>query len=830
MLFLRNWLEEYIQLSDISNNELAEVITMKSSEVEEIKVIRDWFGGKVLVGKIANVRSHPNADRLNVFDVQLKDRSIQIVSAAENVHEGLIVPVAIDGAVLSGLTIVARPLRGEKSEGMCCGKSELMLETGHSSGLWELNEYAGIEDKLGESICEALPDLFEPQTVLEIKILPDKIGVIGNHLGMALEIASCLGKPELLTKKASRVVDSHFDWEAYLETRFDGNKKAAVTIDVTDNSNYSDVFCLFQLGLSHEYSLPDYAVQRMFFTAKNIIGGLADASNYVLFDVGQPNHFFSETKLKNLATQAGLPTNHLHWNIDKTEGKTEFNGLGQLKKTTIPTGVDILTMQGAGVLAIPAISGGESTKMDEQETSAIIEFASFAAEKVARNSFALNYRSDGAKIWCGQVNARQMLLGLISLLDILPADADVRIITSLLNSEQKGSWKQVVNHVLLLKDEDTVNIDYTSIASRLDSRPIEYWKPEIDRTLTLSGEVADGVYYKNRFFSNLATTEDLLHEVSKHIGYQNLQPQFLSFSTEMEKTRYFADTIAVRELVSSFGFTEIISRPFISGQDIELFHGDQFVNSLLELANPYNSQQPFVRPTLTAHLTKTLSENIQAGFKNVRLFELNKVYTVVDNDVQERIMLEIGMVEDDPYILTTLLLQLINRVRPGEVFEDIKQKEVESGFASIYSIDGAEIARIIEIKNSLKKHTGIPLQKRVFVLSLDVNAMFGENTKTHFFPSYSDESDFPPLKRSYSLLVPSNARWQQILPLFYQYSIEHAQQKINSTERFTTDKGDIVNIDVSWVSSKRTLSNDEVDNWFTSTLELLSTQQIILRS
>ena len=124
-----------------------------------------------------------------MFDLDLGSRGkLQIVSAAPNVRDGLLVPVAVEGCKLPFLTVTKRQMRGEVSAGMCLGKSELLLETEPSSGLWELNELLvnrDLDEVLGQSICEVLPEYFPEEVVLDIKVLPDKIGTIGNHLGMA---------------------------------------------------------------------------------------------------------------------------------------------------------------------------------------------------------------------------------------------------------------------------------------------------------------------------------------------------------------------------------------------------------------------------------------------------------------------------------------------------------------------------------------------------------------------------------------------------------------------------------------------------------------------
>ena len=208
MLFLKSWLLDYIDLKDINNQKLADILSSKSGEVEEVIEINDYFKNLAVIGKITNLRKHPSADRLNIFDVFLGNQSVQIISAAPNVYEGMICPVALVGCRLAGMTISERQMRGESSFGMCLGKSELMLETGMSEGLWDLSkDIENSENCLGKSVCEVFPNLFPGETVFDIKYLADRYSSCSNYLGLAIEIAFCLNEVERLTDKAKQVLD-----------------------------------------------------------------------------------------------------------------------------------------------------------------------------------------------------------------------------------------------------------------------------------------------------------------------------------------------------------------------------------------------------------------------------------------------------------------------------------------------------------------------------------------------------------------------------------------------------------------------------------------------
>ena len=292
MLFLKSWLSEYINLSKFSDQDLATLITNKSSEVDEIIPVSDPFNSGVLIGQIQNVRPHESADKLQIFEVNFNDiiPAATIVSAASNVQSGLIVPVAVIGTVLPYLKITPRKLRGIESSGMCCGKSELLLEEGYSDGLWELNCEVS---ELGKSIARVYPELFQADLILDIKVLPNRIARIGSHLGMALEIATIAEDYNLLTPLARKLLDPK-----YIEAEF-----KAIPIDtdyeftLEDELDYAREFELYSLKLDADYTMPCKLARRMFLLKKNLTGTIADLSNYLMYDVGQPSHIFDAQKI-----------------------------------------------------------------------------------------------------------------------------------------------------------------------------------------------------------------------------------------------------------------------------------------------------------------------------------------------------------------------------------------------------------------------------------------------------------------------------------------------------------------------------------------------------
>jgi phenylalanyl-tRNA synthetase beta chain len=804
MLFLRSWLEEYIDLSEYTNKQLADIITTKSSEVEEIKVISDYFEGKVVIGQIKNVRKHSDADNLNVFDVILGDgKSVQIVSAAPNVEEDLLVPVALEGAKMpSGIAIVPRKMRGEESQGMCCGKSELMLETETSPGLWELaSEYGKAERavKLGQSICEAFPDYFPVETVFDIKVLPNKIGVFGSYLGMALEIAFCLENKGLLKRKASRILDP----EIFLDdVRNQFNFKPSLVdrdkVKFRDETGYTKSFSLFDMvyTATNDYFLDSELQKRMYLTGINMIGGLADVSNYLLFDVGQPTHFFSCSKIERLSGK------NINWSIRKLEKDTKFEGLGQLKNAVLPVAVRVITDENDNILAIPGISGGKSSSLDSSEKNIILEIANFEAEEVSRISFALKYRSDGSKIWAGSVNQELLFVTLLHLRELLGESLDISPI--LLWSAISGSGESI-DEFLSQSAPTRIKIDLGYLADRLDGRGVGYWKPILEQKLHLLGNYENNILITEAFYSNLQTQQDVLEELMRAIGFENLEPQVLSLTSGQSFDNLFGRTFSLKETLLEYGFDEVMTRPFVDYQKL-------LENSkALKVLKPYRTTEPFLRDSLLYSLVETISLNMKEGYKEPKVFEINSVFTQAAGIIKESKELEAVFVAEDPYFATSLAHEIWKKTsrKPIEEYKAMSElnSKIGQGVWLETNVEKDTWISLKEISNSVKKQFDIPLTKKIWSLNVTL-----DNWDQTIFPykRYIDQSEYPAVKRSYSIQVQQETKWSEVELVLNNISITGISLDISPVERIKVNNKEAITVNIQFVSYDRTLTSEDV--------------------
>lgn len=810
MLFLRSWLQEYIDLSSYSDSELKNLITMKSGEVDEVIEVEDYFSGKILIGKIFNTQKHPDADRLKVFQIDLGVYGqIQIVSAALNVRDGIIVPVATVGTRLPMGIILERKMRGELSQGMCLGKSELMLETQDSEGLWELDdlllEQGLVEEKyLGKSVCEVLPGHFPKETVFDIKYLADKIASCGNHLGLALDISICLENKNLLTPLAKNLLDPVFLMEQIIN-KVEIANSSDLKVNLQNDSNYLNSYFLFDLEIKDEYRLPHDFQKRMFLTSRNTVGGLADLSNYLLADMGQPTHFFSKAKVLGLNENIALD-----WKIEKLAENTKFQGLGQLKNTVIPNDVAVL-IQGSEILAIPGLSGGDRTKLEPTETQTLVEIANFPAEIIAKSSFSLNYRSDSSKIWAGGIKKILQIICLVRLLQSLSKESKVKV---LLNSTD-GNHLPVENFLKVLENiisgaKKTLHVDLQYIVNRLDGKSIEYWKPILTEKLNLLGSFKFETEYTGtlellEFYGEINTLEDLLEQLARLIGFTNLNEDYLEFSNEKLRSSEYDNLMEVKKLFTQYGFSEIISRPFISTEQMNN------PASETKLINAYNSNQPFLRDSFIPTLFNALENNILRGEKNIKLFEFGKLYFAADSKLFEELILDGLVITEDPYLLTSIIDEFSRKIVISPSI-DSKLPDYVAAFGKgyYYTFKEGVDATIIKINNSIKKKYNIPISKSVWFIGL---ALTGLPVNLLKYKKYYNESEFPSISRNYSVVLPVNINWKQIESFIVDNSLENVNIRPKPLERIHKDGQEILNFEVSFVSYVTTLDSKQIQQW-----------------
>lgn len=812
MLFLRSWLEDYIRLDDLSDQQIAGIVTSKSSEVEEIIKHIDYYNAKVLVGKIINVRPHENASTLKIFDVDCGSRGVfQIVSAAENVIENLVIPLALVGANLGFMSIAERNLRGITSYGMCLGKNELLLESLRSPGLWELHQdfptsNDTLNTKLGQPICEVFPDLFPSESVYDIKVLPNRMSEIGHHAGMALDIALCLNDLSRLTEKGQELLYP----EKFVSKKFElisKLKKDDLSLkSYNDKEAFSSIFNLLRVKFDGEFGLPTKISKRLFLTQKNIQLSLVDYTNYWLYDFGAPTHIYSTQKLFGSSKSIKI-------NLDRTESVEYFTGLGNFGKAPLPPSTAIIraeTDNGLKSMVIPGVIGALETAFEYTETDGIFEVANFNFEKVARTAFKTKYRSDGSRVWAGGVNRNLNPYTIYRILSDLTG-FEISFVSGYFDGKLIETTDDFVKELTKVFEEKVmIDLDLEFISRRYQKDTTADLTDQIETILSTIGNYTTNTLTAPKYFSNLTSKEDVLEEVTRFLGFENIKKNKISLGSAFDYNYSFEKKEAVKKLLTNYGFDEVKTRPFVGKGS--LIDPD---DSVIKVVKPYNSNEPYLRDNLVCTLLKITSENLLRGFGNLNIFEINNINTINIADQSLREIKKIACIttDADPYRLTSFLNNYLKLVNENTTYTIEKDEFKFSNFGKSKAYkdqNGKTIARIIQISNQVKKKYLINISKSIWALEMN----YLEISKVNNYNKYFDESEYPSVKRSYSFLVSKATEYQQVKAVFDSInSGESIKVYVNPVERLQQDDKDILNIEVNFVNYSKTFNSEYLENY-----------------
>lgn len=358
MQFPYSWLKNQAD-TDLSADKLEHLLTMAGLEVEENETAAPAFSG-VVVAEVKSVEKHPDADRLNVTQVDAgTGELIQIVCGAPNVKPGIKVPCALPGAVLPGdFKIKPTKMRGQVSNGMLCSTDELGLPDDGVNGLHILPDDAPV----GENLRDYL-DLDD--TVFTLKITPNRTDCLSIK-GLARETAALTGcafrQPEIQTASISSGkiqpvrIDAPEDCGRFLSRVIENVDAAAPT--------------------------PAWIKQRLERSGVRSISALVDIGNYVMLEIGQPMHVFDADKLSGSIIVRRA-----------TEGET----LACLNEKTVTLSADTLVIADEkGALSMAGLMGGEASAVSDGTRNIVLESAWFAPEIIAGKSRQYGFGSDSS--------------------------------------------------------------------------------------------------------------------------------------------------------------------------------------------------------------------------------------------------------------------------------------------------------------------------------------------------------------------------------------------------------------------------------------------------
>jgi len=707
MKFSENWLRSYVN-PPLDSDELAHVLTMAGLEVEAVEAVAPAFD-KVVVAQVKSVTKHPDADRLNVCEVDVgQGAPLQIVCGAANVAAGVKVPCALVGATLPKIAIKQAKVRGVESFGMLCSEQELGLAEA-SSGLLLLPADAPV----GQNIRDYL-DLDDK--LFTLKLTPNRSDCL-SVTGIAREVAAVTGSPLTLPQKAA-VATSHAD-----------------TLSIKVEAPVAcPCYCgRIVRGVDARAATPEWMARRLARSGLRSISVLVDITNYVLLELGQPMHAFDLDKLKG-----GITVRMAH------AGEL----IKLLNDQTANLQPDMLVIADeARAVALAGIMGGADTAVDDATTDVFLEAAFFDPDAIAGRARSLGLSTDSSYRFergvdfaatreCMEYATRLVLdicggaAGPIGeVLGSLPARAPIR-----LRAER-------------VRRVSGLNLSNAVIQDLLQRLQVEVKAEE---------DVFRIVPPSHRF--DLAIEEDLIEEIVRLHGYENLPalaPRAeLRLLPEPEAAR--AESL-LRERLVTRDYQEVVTYSFVDAQ----WEADLGRTAPIPLKNPIAAQMGVMRTTLWGGLLDCLRFNVNRKQPRVRIFELGRIFVTGEAGFDQPLRLgglAFGSAEPEQWGLKARAVDFF------DVKGDLESllwpaSDVEFRRAAHPALHPGQCAEIFRRGESLgwigvlhpKWVQKYELPQAPVLFELAANAVLDRAV-----PKFVEVSKFPPVRRDLAVIVDEN--------------------------------------------------------------------------
>ncbi|MBP5307629.1 MAG: phenylalanine--tRNA ligase subunit beta [Clostridia bacterium] len=543
---------------------------------------------KIVFCRIESMAKHPNADTLTICQVDAgKYGKLQIITAATNVFEGALVPVAVDGATLNnGERIFNGKLRGEPSYGMFCSGEELGITDTYYDGASVNGILIFNEDyPLGEEVKEAL----------ELEDYIFDISVTANRpdcqsvLGLAREISAVLNRPLKLPD---------FTYKA------DKNVKTAdkIKVRVKDADLCPRYVAAYVCGVKIEKS-PYWLRRRLFRMGINSINNVVDITNYVLLETGQPMHAFDYRYLEGGEI-----------NVRRASRGEKIVTLDEKEFTLNPENLVICDLNKP--VALAGIMGGLNSEIKDDTSEIVFESAKFKRDNVRKTSRSLGQRSDSSARFEKGVDAYTTELAMrraLNLIRTLNAGTVAEGIADVNYEKAEANLiKTEFGKINALLGVSVPEEEVVSILERLDFK------------VNTDGKKLEVTVPPYR--EDVAGYPDLAEEVIREYGYDHINCTLFEGSsvTDGGKTLTQAREDALREYFVSAGYYETVTYSFVSDKYFELYGID--AAKAVKLKNPLGEDFSLMRTSLVPSLVNVAIKNLNKNNNNGKFFEYAAVY------------------------------------------------------------------------------------------------------------------------------------------------------------------------------------------------------------
>ncbi|MBY4770020.1 phenylalanine--tRNA ligase subunit beta [Burkholderia ambifaria] len=720
MQFPESWLRTFVD-PQLTTDELSHALTMAGLEVESLSKAAPPTS-KIVVGRVLEVVKHPDADKLNVCQVDAgTGATLNIVCGAPNVAPGIKVPVALVGAELPPAEEGGKPfaiklskLRGVESQGMLCSARELKLSEDHS-GLLILPE----DTPVGQDIRDTLN---LDDTIFEIKLTPNKADCL-SVFGIARETAAITGAP--LTPVDIRPVRVELD------------ETLPVRIAAPDLCGRFSGRVI--RGVNAHAKTPQWMVERLERSGQRSVSALVDISNYVMFELGRPSHVFDLDKI--------------HGGIEVRWGK-RGESLKLLNGNTVELDETVgVIADDRHVESLAGIMGGDSTAVTLDTTNIYLEAAFWWPDSIRGRARKYNFSTDAAHRFERGV-------------DYATTVEHVERITQLILEICGGKAGPIDDQAVNLPQRAPVKMRVSRanriIGVKIDADEIA----DIFTRLGLPFERDDDAFLvtppSHRF--DIEIEEDLIEEVARIYGFEKIPARPPVATSEMRATNETQRSIHdIRHALAARDYAETVNFSFVDAEWEHDFAGN---DNPIRLLNPIASQLSVMRTTLFGSLISVLRHNLNRRADRVRVFEAGRVF-LADSSVKageltvegytqpKRVgALAYGPAVDEQWGVATRAVDFFDvkgdleaLLAPAAArFVKAEHPALHPGRSARIEVDGRAVGWIGELHPRLMQKYELPHAPVMF--EIDTDAL-----TARALPAPTDVSKFPPVRRDIAVVV-----------------------------------------------------------------------------
>lgn len=675
-----NWLKDYVDFDPkLTVEEIKWRLTEATAEIEGIIEVGKGLD-RVVVGELVESKKHPDADKLSIGTVKISPKeSIQVIYGNKaEVKIGDKVPTAIAPCELHGGTIEVGKIRGIQSEGMLCLDSELI--EGASESLTTFDA----KTKVGTPITDLLPiqdHVFE----IDNHSITHRSDLF-SHYGFAREcVALGLGK-----------------WKRQLKAqdpkKLVGKKASPVKVVIKDKQISKNYFGTALRGLSVKPA-PDWMKYRLEAVGVRSINAIVDITNYVMMDVGQPNHAFDLRILEGKTF-----TNRLS---KKGEKVTTLDGI----ERSLDEGIIIAETEDS-IVDLAGIMGAENSEIKDDTTDVYFHSVQFDNVMIRKAMISLGHRTDGGTMHEKDIEAERSAMGFVRGIELFSevypeAKAEYELIH--IQNDQTPEAK-----ISLPFEKFTAHIGL-----EVDPKKGKQYLEDLGFTVKLTKNSYEAVSPSWRA-NSVTIPEDLIEEIIRIHGYSEVPaiPPTVELATPVKNhKRHTRRTI--QKFLTGLGFQEEVNFSFLS--EALLTRVGQFDQAeLIEITNPVTDDFRYMRPSFLAYMLDNASRNLIVDDRAWKTFEMGAVYTRKGQEITEQHRLTLMLTgEESFHNLRTITQQLFDELTLELSFSDAEREAAYPGRCQSLTSDEKVIGEVFQVHPALLENYKISSPITVLDINLD---------------------------------------------------------------------------------------------------------------